>query len=916
MDFKYIDKKYRPIPFWSWNDKINVDETLRQTKIMDEAGMGGYFMHARGGLEIEYMGNEWFENVAACIEDAKNRGMGAWVYDENGWPSGFCDGRVTDKGEKYWQKQLKVIPADADRSEIPSHRIISVTDKYCFYYEVNPFYVDLLDPDVVVDFIDEIYRPYYEKFGDSFEGYFTDEPALCRNGISWSAVYPEAYRSAYGEDLISVLSCLFYEEEGFEDVRVKFWKLTTELFSKNFVKQVYDWCEERNLKYTGHLLGEGPGAFQVVCNGAAMPHYEYFSIPAIDWLGRTIGDYMHPIQVASVAAQLGKKQVLCEAFGLCGHNMTHDLLKRNFEWMMVRGVNLLCQHLQGYTNRGLRKRDCPPALYTQQPWWPKYRIFNDAMSRIGMLLAEGKIKVNTLVLSNMTSVWICYNNGTNTYKEKNPAYYDGAVVKEIRELDRKHIPFHLGDEILIERHGRVNGKRFMIGEMAYDRIVIPEHIRFLPYTERLLAEFKANGGVIAAAVELEENPVVDSEKLSYTCREFNDFTMHYFVNLKNETVEARFNCGSYALDIASGDRVDFYGEHTFAPYESLVLIDDGTPHAVRNCEKQLEELDLTGKWSIAGKTANSMLLDKCTYWFDGELQEDNGFVLNVTQRANALEREVDVVCNFDFTVDDIPSKLYLGCETPEIFELTINGSAVDKTDCGCFRDQSIRLLDISDKVRVGVNTLAAKTKLKQSPEMYENIRNAYYFETARNKLYYAMEIEAFYLVGDFSVKCNGSREEVDVTDSYFYDGGFSIGKSEDAISLASIDRQGYPFFAGEMTFKKVFDLKHTNYKLRFNKKGVNVIEVKVNGKHVKDILWSPYFVDISDFLVVGENTVEITIYNNIRNLFGPHHSAQGELWSVGTQAFYREDCVWTAFNEGGHAKESTDRYSFVNTGII
>ena len=119
-----------------------------------------------------------------------------------------------------------------------------------------------------------------------------------------------------------------------------------------------------------------------------------------------------------------------------------------------------------------------------------------------------------------------------------------------------------------------------------------------------------------------------------------------------------------------------------------------------------------------------------------------------------------------------------------------------------------------------------------------------------------------------------------------------------------------------MTFKKVFDLKHTDYKLSFNKKGINVIEVKVNGKHVKDILWAPYFVDISDYLTVGKNTVEITIYNNIRNLFGPHHSAQGELWSVGAQAFYREDCVWTAFNEGGHAKESTDKYSFVNTGII
>ena len=53
MDFINIEKKFRPIPFWSWNEKLNADETARQIDIMDKAGIGGYFMHARGGLETE-----------------------------------------------------------------------------------------------------------------------------------------------------------------------------------------------------------------------------------------------------------------------------------------------------------------------------------------------------------------------------------------------------------------------------------------------------------------------------------------------------------------------------------------------------------------------------------------------------------------------------------------------------------------------------------------------------------------------------------------------------------------------------------------------------------------------------------------------------------------------------------------------
>ena len=30
MDFKNIPKKYRPIPFWSWNEKLETEQTKEQ----------------------------------------------------------------------------------------------------------------------------------------------------------------------------------------------------------------------------------------------------------------------------------------------------------------------------------------------------------------------------------------------------------------------------------------------------------------------------------------------------------------------------------------------------------------------------------------------------------------------------------------------------------------------------------------------------------------------------------------------------------------------------------------------------------------------------------------------------------------------------------------------------------------------
>ena len=57
FDFKNVPNKYRPVPFWSWNEKLNTDETSEQIDKMQSQGIGGFFMHARGGLETRYMEN-------------------------------------------------------------------------------------------------------------------------------------------------------------------------------------------------------------------------------------------------------------------------------------------------------------------------------------------------------------------------------------------------------------------------------------------------------------------------------------------------------------------------------------------------------------------------------------------------------------------------------------------------------------------------------------------------------------------------------------------------------------------------------------------------------------------------------------------------------------------------------------------
>ena len=53
--------EYRGHPFWSWNDKLDPDTLREQIREMKRVGLGGYFMHARGGLITEYLSDDWFD---------------------------------------------------------------------------------------------------------------------------------------------------------------------------------------------------------------------------------------------------------------------------------------------------------------------------------------------------------------------------------------------------------------------------------------------------------------------------------------------------------------------------------------------------------------------------------------------------------------------------------------------------------------------------------------------------------------------------------------------------------------------------------------------------------------------------------------------------------------------------------------
>ena len=886
MDFKNVPKEYRPIPFWSWNEKLDTEETREQIRKMNDAGIGGFFMHARGGLQTEYMGDEWFDNVEASADEAEKTGMYAWAYDENGWPSGFGGGKVNGKGLKYQQKYLRYKEGEDPDQE----NLIINKDGFCFYYKVNPFYVDTLDLEATQDFIKEIYEPYYEKFGNRIEGFFTDEPQISRDGIPWSFKFPEEYKNRYGEDIIESLIELYRPVGNYKQTRIKFWKLVTDLFSAHFMKPIYDWCLAHNYQFTGHLVCEERFASQLTSNGACMPHYEYFTMPGMDWLGRHNEKRLEQHQLKSAARQLGKRQVLSETFACCGHNVGHDELKWIYEYQMVNGVTVLCQHLEGYSNRGLRKRDYPPAMYIQQPWWKDYKMFNDAMSRTGMVLTGGDDCVDVLVLHPQTTAWSMYDcTDDRPLNEYNNRYMDLLM-----RLEAKHINFHLADETLMERYGRIEGNEFVIGEKRYKTFVLPEYEFLFDNTKKLLEEFKANGGIITTEDKLEFNDVIDIPEITYCQRKFDDHDVYFFVNSTEDTYDATIKVGNKVLDPVTGELSDFRGKHTFKKYASLIVIDDRTGRRPVAEKKALKPVDLSGKWHIDAVTENSITLDYCDYYFDGVLEEKNGYILNAMYRAIERMKKTHITCEYSIEATYKPESIYLVCEMPHLFDIKVNGEVVDKTDGGYFRDKSFRKIDIAKYFKVGENKIVMDIDFEQSAAVYENLEKSKVFESEKNKLTFDVELEQIYLVGDFSVATSGEFKPMPRNSTY-YEGSFVIAEPKKEITLVNIEQQGFPGFAGDITVSKKFNAEDVDMMLDFVKTGINVVKAKVNGKEVETFMWEPFTADLSEYLVKGENEIQLTLVNNLRNMQGPFHLPEGEAYGVGPDKFYKEPCVWSRY---------------------
>lgn len=550
--FLQPDAASRGRPFWAWNGALEKEELLRQVEVLHEMGFGGFFMHARTGLDTEYLGEDWFEMICACTGQARALGMQPWMYSEDRWPSGYGGGLVT-RDPEFRQNYLELLlqreaPADGNTLAVFRGRVhglrlepgwqqltaedtrqvrLAPDETFLVFRRrqmasgsaYNGFTdVDRLNPAATRRFLAVTHDAYAVRCGGQFDeipGDFLDEPYrgtvfsdFCESGaamrwsVPWTDGLPQAFRSRFGEDLIPQLPALFLQPEGRAVVPAKwqYMELLQSMFLSNFVDPIRNWLHEHGKKLTGHFLHEDSLTSQAVPCGSMMRCYAAMDEPGMDVLTEHSFVPWAVKALESVARQTGKTQKLSELFGATGWQMTFADFKYHADWQTILGINVRCPHLSWYTMKGEAKRDYPGSFLHQATWYREFAQLETYLSRLSQAASSGKPVCDTLVLHPVESLWC----------QIHPDWEGGLTARDpaIQKLERHfttlfhwlmetQTDFDYGDEGLLAELAQAEDFPFLrVGRMRYRRVVVSGCLTIRESTYTLLEKFEKAGGEV------------------------------------------------------------------------------------------------------------------------------------------------------------------------------------------------------------------------------------------------------------------------------------------------------------------------------------------------------------------------------------------------------------------------------------
>lgn len=937
----------RTLVFWSLNDKLDREQISRSIMDFKEKGINGFFLHARAGLRTPYMSNEWFEMVRFAAETAYSVGLDAYLYDEDGWPSGFAGGRVPACGKEFQQTWLlpsrekgKDIAAtedlycvfDENKKIVQPDAVLPEEDYLVFRICRNPAYADLLNPECVREFIRTTHEEYKKRMGDLFgtaiKGIFTDEPQMSNYGFPYTSRFDRLFRERYGEDFRENCRLLLERSAQGDRFRYRYRRLISALYRSSFSEQIGNWCNENGLIFTGHMAAEDGLYTQIQSQANVSPHYKYFSMPGIDHLCLRKASVVLLKQVTSAARQYGKDNVLSETFGCAGWNATPAQLLDIWFRQVMFGVNVACMHLSAYSITGRRKRDYPPSFSYHSSWWEKMNSLSAPVQKLGDLAHEGRYAPKIAVISPLMSFFAKHDN-----QGYHPELIELTVEyrKLLETLLSEYYDFDIVDEEVLEDCGRFSEGKLIVGKASYDHVIVPKTYNISSCTAKIFREMIEQD---ASLYFVDAYPTMTDGEPDETFRAYFEAgklrglsnrdallakmlranriePLFRLYDEKKQELLSRINVS--VAEISGGRRVFVHNyckgarkacfshegknfSYCLQGMESIVLdlLDGGavrlySPFSGRdslllpNGHEPRLQDEKMLLWKARPLDENVLTLDEATAFVDGK-QVASGNILHVSRKLYS---------------DHLKGKNRVKIRYTFFCEDILKDLDVAVENCGdpevtvngkplrrkkgYFIDRNISRFSLNGKLVQGENVLDLDYRIVSQKEALDDA----VFETEKNRFFYDTEFEAVYLTGHFTVRA----EKREWRDQYYVlrRGTLKLCAPVREMSVqCDLQGEGYPFYRGKTeytaTFRRMKKAEKTFIRIPY---AGPVAELYVNGSYVRDIL-GDFEAEITDHVRPGLNSIRLVAYNSNRNALGPHHYFDGDICYVGPDVFMGE----------------------------
>ncbi|MCI8497067.1 MAG: hypothetical protein HFE85_02290, partial [Clostridiales bacterium] len=371
--------------------------------------------------------------------------------------------------------------------------------------------VDYLEPDSVDKFIELTYDTYYEAFGKYFgtviDSAFYDEPTFMsvQGGRTWTPRFNEMFEDQYGYNPITLYPALWYDiGEDTAAARVKLHDFRAELFAKNYIGRVNEWCNNHGITLQGHMIYEEvPNP--VTVEGDFMKAFKYQDIPGVDM----IGYYRYTEEayklVSSSAYNWDKQHVMSETYGAIW-NMPKETLYKTAMDQYAKGINIIIPHAVWY-NDDPSTITFQPELSYRREFADELPVFNNYIGRLNSLMQDGRHAADIGVLYPIESLQGFHSFQNTGTGPASPAP-DGTDYMQVGELLLKELqkdytwvhPEVLGDRCTVEGdsiklNNEVNFEEYKVFVMPGAHTISYEN--FLK-----IKQFYDNGGKVIATSKL------------------------------------------------------------------------------------------------------------------------------------------------------------------------------------------------------------------------------------------------------------------------------------------------------------------------------------------------------------------------------------------------------------------------------